>query len=39
MCYLYLNDYLLAEDAIQDTYIKAIVDTMMYQSESKQLER
>lgn len=36
MCYLYLNDYQLAEDAVQETYIKAMRSYATFEKKSSE---
>lgn len=36
MCYLYLKDYQLAEDAVQDTYIKAMKSYKSFEHKSSE---
>ncbi len=36
ICYLYLNDYQLAEDAVQDTFIKAMKSYSTFEKKSSE---
>ena len=36
MCFLYLKDYQLAEDAVQDTFLKAMKSYQFFQHQSSE---